>query len=105
MGGSSSALKNTIELDTFSKDSANTQKMIGDAFNKCIEDVPGEPAKFDEAKLSDSERKCLQEYIALYSHYCRGGYKKFMDLYNQHQQLMYEREMSGQGGGGGMPGQ
>lgn len=99
MGGSNSSLKNTIELDTFNKDSSNTQKMIADAFNKCVEDVPGEAAKFDSAKLSDAERKCLQEYVVLYSHYCRGAYKKFMDLYNQHQQVMYEREMSGHGSG------
>ena len=95
MGGSNSALKTTIELETFYKDSTNTQKMISDAFKKCIVAVPGEPATFDGPKLSDDERKCVQEYVALYSHYCRGGYKKYMDLYNQHQQQMYEREMRG----------
>ena len=95
MGGSNSALKTTIELETFYKDSTNTQKMIGDAFKKCVLPVPGEPATFDSAKLSDDEKKCVQEYVALYSHYCRGGYRKYMDLYNQHQQQMYEREMRG----------
>ena len=95
MGGGNSTLKTTIEIETFYKDTSNTQKMISDAFNKCVENVPGESATFDNAQLSESERKCVYEYVTLYSHYCRGAYKKYMELYNQHQQLQYEREMGG----------
>jgi hypothetical protein len=97
-------LRNVVELDTYLKDTETTQGLVARAFNKCVESVEGSEHVFGSAELTEQERRCITEYVSLYSFYCRGGYRRFMDLYNQMQMKQQEQAMAMQqrmGGGGG----
>lgn len=101
MGGGQSAVKAVVEQDTYIKDTETTQRLVASAFNKCVRPVEGSDEVFGSAELTADEKRCINEYVSMYSFYCRGAYRRFMDSYNQLQMKQQEQAMAMQGGGGG----
>ncbi len=94
MGGANSTTKNVVELDTYLKDTETTQRLIANAFNKCVESNDTDTV-FGSAELTADEKRCVNEYVAMYSFYCRGAYRRFMELYHDMQMKQHQAQMAG----------
>ena len=94
MGNSSSAgvVRGYVELDTYRKDIETTQQVIAHAFAKCVVPLEDQSNPFGSAELTADERRCVTEYMHLYSQYSRAAFGHFMGHYDKHQRQMYEKE-------------